>query len=79
MSEERPPRPGPPSFFNRITRRTERYFARNGFQLQRLGFFIAFPIGIYWMFSDVDRVEWMYSFVRLFELLPLLSCWFVIL
>jgi hypothetical protein len=53
-----------PSLLTRWTNRSAKYFARNGFELQRFAFFVAFPIGVYWTFADPDRVEKMYQMLK---------------
>ena len=63
MSDNPTPRI-PNGLIARMTRRAKGYFTRNGFELQRFGFFVAFPIAVYWVFSDPDRVERMYQWVR---------------
>lgn len=53
------------TFVERWVRRSQGYFKRNGFQLQRFAFFAAFPVAVYWVFSDNDRVEALYQWVRI--------------
>jgi hypothetical protein len=70
---ENPPGSTRSGFFQRLIKRSRKSLATNPFELQRFAFFVVVPIGVWWMFSDNDRVDRMYRMVRTadFKILPL--------